>query len=81
MKIITTAILLTLATATHARMEKVQFSEAMMKSFTEEVKKDDEAFKKPLAAPSRAPASVPAQYDKPVDKIEKNMNQMGSSKW
>ena len=81
MKTIIIAILLTLATVTHAGNEKVKFSETMIKSFTEEVKKDDEAFKKPVVVPSRVPASVPTQYDKPLDKIEKNMNQMGSSKW
>jgi hypothetical protein len=81
MKIITTILLFTIATATHARAKSAQFSETMLESFKEEVKKDDEAFKKPVLAPSRAPASVPSQYDKPVDKIEKTINQMGSSKW
>lgn len=68
-----------------AAKSTADFGKALLDDMKVEVSKDDGAYKK--AAPSRAPASLPAspmQLDheqKQNEKLNKNLNQIGKPTW
>lgn len=72
---------LILSSTVFARTSVESFNKALIKNVESDIQKDDERFKKPSA--SRGPASVetrePVFYEN--QKVDKNVRQLGRSKW
>ncbi len=83
MKFFIALTLTILSTSVSARPERGHmFNEVLMKGVKEEVKQDDQAFRKVVPAPARAPASVPTpEQGKRPEKIERQLDQMGKQSW
>lgn len=60
---------------------KIDFSQALNEDVEQDIKKDDEKFKKEA---TRGPASVRPEQDVQIEdtpKIDKNVRQIGPNKW
>lgn len=60
---------------------KIDFSQALNDDLKQDIRKDDEKFKKEA---TRGPASVETDSDRPIEdtsKIDKNVRQIGPNKW
>jgi hypothetical protein len=60
---------------------KIDFSQALNEDVEQDIRKDDEKFKKEA---TRGPASVQTEQENPImepPKIDKNVRQIGPNKW
>ncbi len=60
---------------------KIDFSQALNQDVEQDIRKDDEKFKKEA---TRGPASVQTEQENPImetPKIDKNVRQIGPNKW
>lgn len=60
---------------------KIDFSQALNEDVEQDIRKDDEKFKKEA---TRGPASVETEQENPIvetPKIDKNVRQIGPNKW
>jgi hypothetical protein len=64
-----------------AKPTKIDFSQAINEDLEQDIKKDDEKFKKEAA---RGPASVSPEVNPRIEdtpKLDKNIRQIGPNKW